>query len=83
MERAIFQEGQTWAAVQRDAALMNGNPYAYLEQRGISLHLVPWSAVLCRGVPWLASGFPGGLWTDGAAFRWAGPVMKLHHADGE
>ena len=67
-----------WAAVQRDAALMNGNPYAHLEQRGISLHLVPWSAVLCRGVPWLASGFPGGLWTDGAVFRRDEHSMKLN-----
>lgn len=62
---------------------MNGNPYAHWERRGISLHLVPWNAVQCRGVPWLASGFPGELWTDGAAFRRAGPVMKLHHADSE
>lgn len=83
MGRAILQEGRTRAAVQRNVALMNGNPYAYWEQRGISLHLMPWGAVLCRGVPWLASGFPRGLWTDGAAFRRAGPVMKLHHADSE
>ena len=83
MERAIFQEGRTWAVVQRDAALMNGNLFDYSERRVISLHLVPWGAILCRGVPWLASGFPGGLWTDGVAFRRAGPVMKLHHADSE
>lgn len=78
MKRAIFQEGQTWATVQRDAALMNGNPYAHWERRGISLHLVPWNAVQCRGVPWLASGFPGGLWTDGAAFCRDGHLMKLN-----
>lgn len=78
MKGSIFQEGRTWTAVQLDAALMNGNPYAHLEQRGISLHLVPWSAVLCRGVPWLASGFPGGLWTDGAAFCRDGHLMKLN-----
>ena len=35
-------------------------------------------AVLCRGVPWLASGFPGGLWTDGAAFSRAECLMKLN-----
>lgn len=57
---------------------MNGNPYAYWEQRGIFLHLVPWGAVLCRGVPWLASGFPGGLWIDGAAFCRDGHLMKLN-----
>jgi len=78
MERAIFQEGQTWATVQRDAALMNGNLFGYSVQRGISLHLVPWSAVLCRGVPWLASDFPGELWTDGAAFSRAECLMKLN-----
>lgn len=78
MGRAILQEGRTRAAVQRNVALMNGNPYAYWEQRGISLHLMPWGAVLCRGVPWLASGFPGGLWTDGAAFSRAECLMKLN-----
>ena len=83
MGQVVLQEGRTWAAVQRDAALMIGNLFGYSEQRGISLHLVPRGAVLCRGVPWLASGFPGGLWTDGAAFRRAGPVVKLHHADRE
>lgn len=57
---------------------MNGNLYAHWEQRGISLHLMPWGAVLCRGVPWLASGFPGGLWTDGAAFSRAEYLMKLN-----
>lgn len=78
MGQTILQGGRAWAAVQRDAALMNGNPYAHWEQRGISLHLVPWCAVPCRGVPWLASGFPGGLWTDGAAFRRAECLMKLN-----
>ena len=78
MGRAILQEGRTRAAVQRNVALMNGNPYAYWEQRGISLHLMPWGAVLGRGVPWLASGFPGGLWTDGAAFSRAECLMKLN-----
>lgn len=81
--RPFCKGGRAWAAVQRDAALMNGNRSGYSERCGISLHLVPWGAVLCRGVPWLASGFPRGLWTDGAAFRRAGPVMKLHHADSE
>ena len=38
------------AAVQRDAALMNGNHSGHLEQRGISLHLVPWDAVDCTGL---------------------------------
>ena len=47
MGRAILQEGRTRAAVQRNVALMNGNPYAYWEQRGISLHLMPWGAVAC------------------------------------
>ena len=78
MGRAILQEGRTRAAVQWDAALMNGNLFGYSVQRGISLHLVPWGAVLCRGVPWLASGFPGGLWTDGAAFRRVECLMKLN-----
>ena len=79
MGRAILQGGRTRAAVQRDAALMNGKLFGYSVQRGISLHLVPWSAVLCRGVPWLASGFPGGLWTDGAAFCRDRYSMKLKH----
>jgi len=30
---------------------MNGNLFGYSVQRGISLHLVPWSAVLCNLVP--------------------------------
>ena len=45
-----------WAAVQRDAALMIGNLFGYSEQRGISLHLVPWSAALCHGMPPCAMG---------------------------
>lgn len=68
-EGYISREPNVGDGAERDATLMNGNPYAHWERRGISLHLVPWGAVLCRGVPWLASGFPGGLWTDGAAFR--------------
>ena len=83
MEGAIFQEGRTWTAVQRDAALMSGNPYAHLEQRGISLHLAPWSAVLCRGVPWLASGFPGGIWIDSARICPMWRAMKFHHDGNE
>lgn len=67
-----------WAAVQRDAALMIGNLFGYSEQRGISLHLVPWSAALCHGMPYLAPGFPGGIWTDGAAFCRDGHLMKLN-----
>ena len=51
MGRAILQEGRTRAAVQRNVALMNGNPYAYWEQRGISLHLMPWGAVLHQVFP--------------------------------
>ena len=78
MGQTILQGGRAWAAVQRDAALMNGNRSGYSERCGISLHLVPWGAVQCHGVPWLASGFPGGLWTDGAAFRRAECLMKLN-----
>ena len=70
-------------AVQRDAALMSGNPYAHLEQHGISLHLVPWSAVQCHGMPWLASGFPGGIWIDIARICQAGRLMKFHHDKNE
>ena len=83
MGRAILQEGRTRAAVQRNVALMNGNPYAYWEQRGISLHLMPWGAVLCRGVPWLASGFPGGIWIDSAKICQAGRLMKFYHDKNE
>lgn len=40
-----------WAAVRWDAALMNENRSGHLEQCGISLHLVPWCAVLCNLMP--------------------------------
>ena len=72
-----------WAAVQRDAALMNENRSGHLEQRGISLHLVPWSAALCHGMPYLAPGFPGGIWTDGAAFRKIEHSVKSCHLGNE
>lgn len=67
-----------WAAVLLDAALMNGNHSGHSEPRGIFLHLVSWKAVQCNTVPWLASGVPGGLWTDGAAFSRAECLMKLN-----
>lgn len=72
-----------WAAVQRDAALMIGNLFGYSEQCGISLHLVPWSAALCHGMPYLAPGFPGGIWTDGAAFRKIEHSVKSCHLGNE
>lgn len=72
-----------WAAVLLDAALMNGNHSGHLEQRGISLHLAPWGAVLCRGMPWFALGFPGVIWTDGVAFYRRNAYMKLHHNSSE
>ena len=62
---------------------MNGNLYAHWEQRGISLHLMPWGAVLCRGVPWLASGFPGGIWIDSVKICQAERLMKFHHDKNE
>lgn len=68
-----------WAAVRWNAALMNGNPYAHWEQCGISLHLMPWSAALCHGMPYLAPGFPGGIWTDGVAFRKIEHRVKFRH----
>ena len=72
-----------WAVVRQDAALMNGNHSGYLERCGISLHLVPLSAALCRGMPYLAPGFPGGIWTDRSAFYRGSIRMKLHHDDDE
>ena len=74
-----MQGGRTWAAVQWDAALMNENRSGHLEQRGISLHLVPWGAVLCRGMTWFALIFSSVIWTDGAAFYRRNDYMKLHH----
>lgn len=47
---------------------MNGNLYAHWERRGISLHLVPWGAVQCRG---LHQVFPVGYGQMGR--RSAGP----------
>ncbi len=44
-----FKGAETWAAVQRDAALMNGNPYAHWERRGISFAS---GAMECRPVSW-------------------------------
>lgn len=49
-----------------------------LRPLGTAWNLFASGAMECRPVSWLASGFPGGLWTDGAAFSRAECLMKLN-----
>ena len=49
---------------------------------GTMRNLFASDAMECRPVPWdayLAPGFPGGIWTDGAAFRKTEHSMKFCH----
>lgn len=79
---AIAGTGATWAGLPAGVGRSDRVRGCCYSRRGLrsasSAGPLLLGAVLCRGVPWLASGFPGGLWTDGAAFSRAECLMKLN-----
>lgn len=60
--------------------------WEFLRPVGTMWNLFASDAMECRPVPWdayLAPGFPGGIWTDGAAFRKTEHSMKSCHLENE